>query len=122
MRGGEKLGLAPTSRPRQFVLDVFIHDGLKRAMLFQHSYSTFGVWVVSLCAAGGFCQPQFWRMDYGQKLRFIAEQRSRNGRSLRCQPFMARIVKANGRTCISKRVQVQVYAQEIISGVPHRHF
>ncbi|MEN9463915.1 MAG: hypothetical protein RL217_96, partial [Pseudomonadota bacterium] len=33
----EKLGLAPTSRPRQFVLDVFIHDGLSGAMLFQHS-------------------------------------------------------------------------------------
>ena len=94
----EKLGLAPTSRPRQFVLDVFIHDGLSGAMLFQHSYSTFGAWSGEPVQQVGFASPSFWRMDYGQKVRTLVQTAVEEmDEALRCQPFMARIVKANGK-------------------------
>ena len=53
-------------------LDGLSDDGL-RAMLFQHSYSTFRRGVVSLCSRWFCIAPVFWRMDYGQPARTLVQ-------------------------------------------------
>ncbi|WP_430461547.1 flagellar assembly protein FlgT [Thalassolituus sp. LLYu03] len=90
-------GVEPTSHDRRFVMDVYVHDGLSGAMLFQRSYSTEGEWTRSRTERTGFASPQFWNTDYGQEVReLLVSVVDDVDEVLRCQPFMARIVKARG--------------------------
>lgn len=80
---------------RQFVLDVQLQDGLSGAVIFQRSYSTQGVWQAHPAAQIGFATPEFWHTDYGQQVRALMGQVLDDvNETLRCQPFMARIIKA----------------------------
>lgn len=82
---------------RDFVMDVFVHDGLSGAMLFQRSYRTEGQWEAARNAKTGFATPQFWATTYGAKVADILERAAGDvNEMLRCQPFMARIVRARG--------------------------
>ena len=92
-----RLGLPEASRPRQFVMDVFVHDGLSGAMLFQRSYSAVGQWNAPSVQAVGFGSPQFWQTGYGKEVRQVLQGAVADvNEVLRCQPFMARIVQARG--------------------------
>lgn len=92
-----RLGLPEAAKPRQFVLDVFVHDGLSGALLFQRSYSTLGDWNISVKNAVGFASPEFWQSPYGKNVRKLVTNAVTDvNEALRCQPFMARIVKAEG--------------------------
>lgn len=94
----ERLGLSPAAQPRQFVMDVFVHDGLSGAMLFQRSYSTFGEWDMPAAEQVGFATPRFWRTGYGEQVRDVISTAVADvNEALRCQPFMARIVKTSGK-------------------------
>ena len=91
------LGVAQQEDARQFVLDVFVHDGLSGAMLFQRSYSASGSWDLPRQKRVGFASPQFWRTGYGNQVRSVLTTVVDDlDEVLRCQPFMARVVKARG--------------------------
>ena len=92
-----RLGLPEKYKPRQFVMDVFVHDGLSGAMLFQRSYSAQGKWDVPSVQAVGFASPQFWQTGYGHEVRTAVQAAVDDvNEVLRCQPFMARVVQARG--------------------------
>lgn len=91
------VGLNEESHQRQFVVDVFVHDGLSGAMLFQRSYSAQGEWTRAATEKTGFATPQFWHTNYGHEVReLLVSVVDDVDEVLRCQPFMARIVKARG--------------------------
>ncbi|MFC3678789.1 flagellar assembly protein FlgT [Bacterioplanoides pacificum] len=91
------LGMESNDHERQFVLDVFVHDGLSGAMLFQRSYATQGEWDVARQQRVGFASPRFWKTGYGQQVRgLLTSVVDDLDEVLRCQPFMARVVKARG--------------------------
>jgi len=91
------LGVEQGNSQRQFVVDVFVHDGLSGAMLFQRSYSTTGSWDLPRQQAVGFASPQFWQTGYGDQVRgLLTSVVDDLDEVLRCQPFMARVVKARG--------------------------
>lgn len=93
----DRLGI-PQARDRQFVLDVFVHDGLSGALLFQRSYATQGRWTPARQETVAFASPQFWQTPYGEQVRgTLSTVIDDIDEVLRCQPFMARIVKAQGR-------------------------
>ncbi len=92
------VGLESEPNTRQFVVDVFVHDGLSGALLFQRGYAIQGKWNIGSHQKVGFASPKFWRTPYGQKVRTLMSQMADEvNETLRCQPFMARIVKAKGR-------------------------
>ncbi len=91
------LGLEDSNRDRQFVMDVFVHDGLSGAMLFQRSYSAHGAWDRPARERVPFASPHFWQTPYGAEVReLLSGVVDDVDEVLRCQPFMARIVKAKG--------------------------
>ncbi|MFP6845703.1 MAG: flagellar assembly protein FlgT [Thalassolituus sp.] len=93
----DSVGFGHKNRQRQFVVDVFVHDGLSGAMLFQRSYHTQGAWGERPDANVGFATPSFWRTNYGDQVKDVLTTVADDvGEVLRCQPFMARIVKARG--------------------------
>ncbi|MCD8523101.1 MAG: flagellar assembly protein FlgT [Saccharospirillaceae bacterium] len=91
------LGIENNNRDRQFVMDVFVHDGLSGAMLFQRSYTAHGAWDRPARERVSFASPHFWQTPYGAEVReLLSGVVDDVDEVLRCQPFMARIVKAKG--------------------------
>jgi len=90
-------GFETDASARQFAFDIFIHDGFSGALIFSRSYSTQGEWDIDRLAQTKFASPQFWQSDYGQEVRKLllgaVDDVSMN---LRCQPFMAKIIKSDG--------------------------
>lgn len=92
------VGLDTQPVQRQFVLDVFVHDGLSGALLFQRSYQTEGEWTLPVQQNVSFASPAFWSSPYGGNVRNVLTRVvDEVDEVLRCQPFMARIVKAKGK-------------------------
>lgn len=90
-------GFESSGTQRQFVVDVFVHDGLSGAMLFQRSYATSGDWDIPRQQRVGFASPRFWQTGYGHEIREVLTSVVDDlDEVLRCQPFMARVVKARG--------------------------
>ncbi len=91
------LGLEKTATQRQFVADVFVHDGLSGAMLFQRTYETSGAWTPKRNASVGFATPKFWQTPYGKSVDNLMTAMVEDvGEVIRCQPFMARVVASRG--------------------------
>jgi len=113
------LGLQKSATERRFVADVFIHDGLSGAMLFQRTYEATGAWTEERSANTGFASPKFWRTPYGEQVSNTMTAMVEDiGEVIRCQPFMARIVasrgnrlhiEANAATGIRPGDKLQVY-------------
>ena len=95
---GLKRLMGKTDAPvRDFVIDIFVHDGLSGAMLFQQTYYTQGKWEANNTSKVGFATPDFWAMDYGRRVEGLLYSAAADvSNTLTCQPFMARIVKARG--------------------------
>jgi len=92
------MGFEADSQARRFVVDVYVHDGLSGAMLFQRSYATEGDWDRRRTEKTGFATPQFWQSGYGHEVRgLLVDVVDDVDEVLRCQPFMARIVKTRGQ-------------------------
>lgn len=90
-------GLSEAAQQRQFMLDVFVHDGLSGALLFQRNYTSSGQWDVPRQRAIGFATPEFWRTSYGSSVQGLLTRVVDDLQEvIRCQPFMARVVKARG--------------------------
>lgn len=92
------LGLDRATPEREFVADLFVHDGLSGALLFQRTYQGSGAWTPERNASVGFASPVFWDTPYGKEVGHILEAMVDDiGEVIRCQPFMARIVAARGK-------------------------
>lgn len=99
-------GFEDDKMQRQFAMDVFIHDGFSGALIFSNSYATQGSWNMSRTASPGFASPAFWKSGYGESVRELLSGAIDDvSMVLRCQPFMAKIIKAEG-----KRLHIEAIA------------
>lgn len=84
---------------RRFVVDVFVHDGFSGAIVWQRQYKVEAEWTEDIAEVVGFESPRFQAMPYGlavtQKLDEVARSIDEQ---LRCQPFMTRISRVDGKT------------------------
>lgn len=100
------VGLMDEPAQRQFVIDVFVHDGFSGALIFSNSYSTQGKWNLDRMANVRFASPAFWQSQYGGAVKnLLAGAIDDVAMSLRCQPFMAKIIKTEG-----KRLHIEALA------------
>ena len=100
------VGLSDEPAQRQFVIDVFVHDGFSGALIFSNSYSTQGKWNLDRMANVRFASPAFWQSHYGHAVKdLLAGAIDDVSMSLRCQPFMAKIIKTEG-----KRLHIEALA------------
>ncbi|WP_250658753.1 flagellar assembly protein T N-terminal domain-containing protein [Alkalimarinus coralli] len=86
-------------RNRRFVVDVFIHDGFSGSIVFQKSYRLTDVWNADPNESTGFASASFFKTPYGKGVAELLEGAAQevNG-AMRCQPFMARITRTDGKT------------------------
>ena len=86
---------------RQFAVDVFIHEGVSGALLFQKGYATAGEWALPKNKSVGFATAAFWKSGYGKAVKQLVKDVATDlNATLRCQPFMSRIVKTEVNTII----------------------
>jgi hypothetical protein len=99
-------GFSDNTAQRQFVMDVYVHDGFSGALIFNNTYATKGEWNLSRMNTSGFASPAFWKSGYGRAVReAMAGAIDDVTMSLRCQPFMAKIIKTEG-----KRLHIEALA------------
>jgi len=91
------IGLSREKRMRNFVLDVYVHDGISGALMFQNTYATAGEWSYDDYTRTGFATPVFWKSDYGEHVKdVISKVVDDLNTNLGCQPYMAKIIDAKG--------------------------
>ncbi len=91
------LGLSRDKRQRNFVLDVYVHDGISGALMLQNTYATAGVWQYDNHYNTGFATPEFWKSDFGSQVKSLLSKVVGDLNSnLGCQPYMAKIIDAKG--------------------------
>lgn len=91
------IGLSRDKRMRNFVLDVYVHDGISGALMFQNTYATAGEWEYDDYAKTGFATPIFWKSNYGEHVKdVISTVVDDLNSNLGCQPYMAKIIDAKG--------------------------
>ncbi len=91
------LGLSRQKRQRNFVLDVYVHDGISGSLMFQNTYATQGVWHYNNHRKTGFATPVFWKSDFGGQVKSLLSKVVADLNSnLGCQPYMAKIIGASG--------------------------
>lgn len=84
---------------REFKVDLFIHDGFSGDLVASRSYSVVGNWTENRTEKVGFASPRFWEIDYGRKVDDLIEQMVSDLHiQVGCQPFMARITRADNKT------------------------
>lgn len=92
----EALGLSREKRERNFVLDVYVHDGISGALMFQNTYATMGIWPYGDFERTGFATPEFWKSDFGGQMKGLITQVVGDlNENLGCQPYMAKIIDTN---------------------------
>ncbi len=91
------IGLSRAKRMRNFVLDVYVHDGISGALMFQNTYATAGVWEYDDYKRTGFATPVFWKSDFGQHVKdALSKVVDDLNTNLGCQPYMAKIIDTSG--------------------------
>lgn len=91
------VGLSRERRERNFVLDVYVHDGISGALMFQNTYATSGVWEYGDHDRTGFATPRFWKSDFGQQVKqTLSKVVTDLNENLGCQPYMAKIIDTQG--------------------------
>ena len=91
------LGLSRQKRLRNFVLDVYVHDGISGSLMFQNTYATEGIWPYGDHDQTGFATPVFWKSDFGSQVKLLLSNVVDDLNSnLGCQPYMAKIIDAHG--------------------------
>lgn len=100
------VGMGDTPAERQFAIDIFVHDGFSGALIFSNSYATQGEWNIDRMESVRFASPAFWKSNYGHSVKDLLSLAIDDvSMSLRCQPFMAKIIKADG-----KRLHIEALA------------
>jgi hypothetical protein len=91
--------LSTADRNRHFSLEVFIHDGFSGSIIFQKNYQLTAMWNADANDQTGFASPGFWKTEYGDSVGGLLNGVARDvNNTLRCQPFMTRITRAEGKT------------------------
>lgn len=91
------VGLSRERRERNFVLDVYVHDGISGALMFQNTYATSGIWEYSDHDRTGFATPRFWKSDFGYQVKqTLSKVVTDLNENLGCQPYMAKIIDTQG--------------------------
>ncbi len=91
------VGLSRQKRQRNFVLDVYVHDGISGALMLQNTYATQGIWEYDNFEQTGFATPQFWKSDFGTQVKSLLSNVVGDlNENLGCQPYMAKIIDAKG--------------------------
>ena len=92
------VGFSRQKRQRNFVLDVYVHDGISGALMLQNTYATQGVWPYDNFEQTSFATPQFWKSDFGTQVKSLLSNVVEDlNENLGCQPYMAKIIDAKGR-------------------------
>lgn len=88
-----------TNQARHFVVDLFIHDGVSGAIVWQKQFSAVGAWQADLADKIGFESPAFLNEEYGQEVaKLISSMAQGVAEQIHCQPFMTRISRVEGKT------------------------
>ncbi len=86
-------------RKRRFSVDLFVHDGFSGAIVWQQNFSLSADWNRDRHQKVGFASPEFRRITYGKEvMKLIDSMALRLEEELRCQPFMTRISRVDGKT------------------------
>lgn len=84
---------------RNFSVDLFVHDGFSGSIIWHKNFVTKADWTAAPAESIGFGSSEFWRMAYGQEVqKLINTMAYLVDEQLRCQPFMTRISRINGKT------------------------
>ena len=84
---------------RNFSVDLFVHDGFSGSIIWQQSFSAKADWTADPNEKVGFGSSSFWRMEYGHEVQKLVNTMAYLvDEQLRCQPFMTRISRINGKT------------------------
>lgn len=93
----DSVGLTRDKRHRNFVLDVYVHDGISGSLMFQNTYATSGIWEYDDFKRTGFATPEFWKVDYGSQVKLLLSEVVNDlNQNLGCQPYMAKIIHTEG--------------------------
>lgn len=93
MRVGQQSNLE-----RQFVVDLFLHDGFSGALIYSRRYATTGRWNPDLQAGVSLQDSALLSTDYGKAVvQELYRMASDIQAQVACQPFMARIRRVEGR-------------------------
>lgn len=88
-----------TNQNRQFLVDLFVHDGFSGEIVWQKQFATRGEWRADLTEHVGFESPAFWNEEYGQQIAQVLNKMATNvTEQVSCQPFMTRISRVEGKT------------------------
>jgi hypothetical protein len=84
---------------RRFIVDVFVHDGFSGAIIWQKNFALSEKWTTDPGKKIGFGSAEFWQDDYGVAVGgMVNEMAAMIDDQLRCQPFMTRISRIEGKT------------------------
>ncbi len=84
---------------RHFDVEVYVHDGFSGSIVFQKNYQLTDSWDADPNDQTGFASPGFWKTKYGESVKGLLKGVARDvNDTLRCQPFMTRITRAEGKT------------------------
>jgi len=84
---------------RRFSVDVFVHDGFSGAIVWQKNFALSAKWTTDPSKKIGFGSAEFWQDDYGVAVGSLVNgMASMIDDQLRCQPFMTRISRIEGKT------------------------
>ena len=84
---------------RRFSVDVFVHDGFSGAIIWQKNFALSAKWTTDPDKKIGFGSAEFWQDEYGVAVgRLVSDMAEMVDNQLRCQPFMTRISRIEGKT------------------------
>jgi len=84
---------------RRFSVDVFVHDGFSGAIIWQKNFALSAKWTTDPDKKIGFGSAEFWQDEYGVAVgRLVNDMATMVDEQLRCQPFMTRISRVEGKT------------------------
>ncbi|MFT7372960.1 MAG: hypothetical protein ACI9T9_001654 [Oleiphilaceae bacterium] len=94
-----KLKRFQANTKRRFSVDVFVHDGFSGAIIWQKNFALSAKWTTDPDKKIGFGSAEFWQDNYGAAVgSLVNEMATMVDEQLRCQPFMTRISRIEGKT------------------------
>lgn len=87
------------NQQRNFAVELFVHDGFSGSLVWQKSFSRQAEWSADRHHSVGFGSAEFWQNAYGRAVAAtVSDMAFQVDEQLRCQPFMTRISRVDGKT------------------------
>jgi hypothetical protein len=84
---------------RRFSVDIFVHDGFSGSIIWQKNFALSAKWTTDPDKKIGFGSAEFWQDEYGIAVgHLVNDMATMVDDQLRCQPFMSRISRVDGKT------------------------